>query len=133
MKECANCGIDIDVEEEVFVIDRKTGLHFCCDDCRDEYNANELDAEEDEPEEDSDDFIAIHDMNEDGEEWLRYNENITTDGEENILNEIDVFKEQYPEHKILIKEHEDEIGIVVQIWDDDRKVKEELFLYDDIN
>ena len=132
--ECANCGAEIDVEEGDFIIDTKTGLYFCCDDCRDEYDfKTEPDDDYDEAEEELDDFVSIHDMNEDGEEWLRYNDNITTDGEENILNEIDVFKEQYPDHKILIKEHENEIGIVVQIWDDDRKVKEEIFFYDDIN
>jgi len=136
--ECVNCGEEIDLEEGTYCVDLK-GNYFCCHSCMDGYE--DSDDEDDDWNDNGDDedvslfSDSIHIWGEDDvEEALQNNENLTTDGMEQILDECTRFEDQYQNHRIILKEDECAVGIIIEIWEDeDRKVKSELYLYDDIN
>jgi hypothetical protein len=135
--ECVNCGEEIDIEDGDFCVDSK-GNYFCCHSCMDGYEEPDDEEYDDTNTEDEDERLfgdSIHIWGEDDvEEALLRNENLTTDGMEQILDECTRFEDQYQNHRIILKEDESSVGIIIEIWEDeDRKVKSELYLYDDIN
>lgn len=132
--ECANCGVEIDLDEDFHCMNDE-GLYFCCQECLNEYTDDNIineDNDDDVGEEYERETVIV--WNEKTvQDWLQYNENITTDGMEFILNECCMYEDQYPEHRIIIKEDDYDVGIIIEIWEEDRKVKSETYLYDDIN
>lgn len=137
--ECVNCGEEIDLEEGTYCVDSK-GNYFCCHSCMDGYE----DSDDDEPEDEEENYVTEDEIvfgdgiyvwgEDDVEDILQHNENLTNDGMEQILDECTRFEDQYQNHRIILKEDECAVGIIIEIWEDeDRKVKSELYLYDDIN
>jgi len=136
---CANCGDEIDLDG-VYVYSK--GKYFCNENCKDsledeEYSDESEDESEDDIIDDLDDesanfFVWTETNDDDLVEWLKKEDEVNEDSVDFIMNELYIYRSQYPDYKIIVKKEENETGFIIEIWDDDRKVKSEFYLFEDI-
>jgi hypothetical protein len=75
----------------------------------------------------------IHIFGEDVDDWLLNLPRISSDGREIILEKCFKIQQEYPHLDVLVQESDDELGIIIDTYEDDDNIHSETFWYDDIN
>lgn len=75
----------------------------------------------------------IHIYGKDVHEWLLDLERITTDGMEQIIEFCFQLQTKHPDKEILVQESDDQLGIIIDIYEGDENIFTETFWYEDIN
>ena len=75
----------------------------------------------------------IHIWGKDVHEWLTDLERISSDGMETIVEKCFKLQQEYPHLEILVQESDDELGVIIDIYEGEENIHTETFWYDDIN